>query len=46
VNGQLKEMPTPSGTGNLQANGINKAGVIVGAGSFGGVEKGFIAKCQ
>lgn len=46
VNGQVKEMPTPSGAGNLQANGINKAGLIVGAGSFGGVEKGFIAKCQ
>jgi hypothetical protein len=46
VNGQIKEMPTPSGAGNLQANGINKSGLIVGAGSFGGVEKGFIAKCQ
>jgi hypothetical protein len=46
VNGQLKEMPTPSGTGNLQANGVNKSGLIVGAGSFGGVEKGFIAKCK
>jgi len=46
VNGQLKEMPTPSGAGNLQANGINKGGLITGAGSFGGTEKGFIAKCQ
>jgi len=46
VNGQIKEMPTPSGAGNLQANGINKSGLIAGAGSFGGVEKGFVAKCQ
>lgn len=46
VNGQVKEMPTPSGAGNLQANGINKSGLIVGAGSFAGAEKGFIAKCQ
>jgi hypothetical protein len=46
VNGQLKEMPTPSGAGNLQANGINKSGLIVGAGSFGGVAKGFIANCK
>jgi len=46
VNGQVKEMPSPSGGGNLEANGINKSGLIVGAGSFGGVEKGFIAKCQ
>ncbi|HZQ21868.1 MAG TPA: hypothetical protein VFA89_03635 [Terriglobales bacterium] len=46
VNGQVKEMPTTSGAGNLQANGINKSGLIVGGGSFGRVEKGFIAKCQ
>jgi hypothetical protein len=46
VNGQVKEMPTPSGASNLQANGINKSGLIVGTGTFAGMQKGFIAKCQ
>lgn len=46
VNGQVKEMPTPSGANNLQANGINKAGLIVGTGGFNGTQKGFIATCH
>jgi hypothetical protein len=46
VNAQIKEMPTPSGAGNLQADGINESGLIAGTGSFGGVERGLVAKCQ
>jgi hypothetical protein len=44
--GQVKEMPTPSGANNLRANGINNNGVIVGFGGFSGKEKTFIAKMQ
>lgn len=46
VNGQVKEMPTPSGAFDLQAMGVNKSGLIVGTGTFSGMQKGFIAKCQ
>jgi hypothetical protein len=46
VNGQVKEMPTPSGANNLRANGINNNGVIVGFGGFSGKEKAFIARCK
>jgi len=46
LNGKVTDMPTPSGASNLQANGINKSGLIVGTGTFGGTQKGFIAKCH
>ena len=45
-NGQIHEMSMPAGASSLEANGINKAGLIVGTASFGGTQQGFIAKCQ
>jgi hypothetical protein len=44
ISGQFKEMPTPSGASHLRAIGVSEIGLIVGTGSFGGVEKGFVAK--